>query len=56
MVRGFPFRFYPTPEQERHLARVFGHIRFVYNTILSKRKREGMTYGQANARENAKND
>src|SRR5271169_42831 len=49
MIRGFKYRFYPTPEQEQHLARVFGHVRFVYNGILSKRKIERMTYGQASA-------
>jgi len=38
------YRFYPTPEQEHHLARVFGHVRFVYIGILSKRKIERMTY------------
>lgn len=49
MIRGFKYRFYPTPEQEQHLARVFGHVRFVYNGILSKRNIERMTYGQASA-------
>jgi putative transposase len=38
VIRGFKYCFYPTPEQEQHLARVFGHVRFLYNGILSKRK------------------
>jgi putative transposase len=49
VIRGFKYRFYPTPEQEQHLARVFGHVRFVYNGILFKRKIERMTYTQASA-------
>src|SRR5690554_1358906 len=34
------FRFYPTPEQERKLAGVFGCVRFVYNKGLEFRKSE----------------
>ncbi|WP_455230964.1 RNA-guided endonuclease TnpB family protein [Geopseudomonas aromaticivorans] len=35
--RAFKYRFYPTPEQEVLLARTFGCVRFVYNTILAWR-------------------
>ncbi|WP_455230994.1 RNA-guided endonuclease TnpB family protein [Geopseudomonas aromaticivorans] len=35
--RAYRYRFYPTPEQETLLARTFGCVRFVYNTILSWR-------------------
>lgn len=35
--RAFKYRFYPTPEQEVLLARTFGCVRFVYNTILDWR-------------------
>lgn len=38
MQRGFKYRFYPTIEQESQLARVFGHSRFVYNSLLQIRK------------------
>ena len=33
----YKFRFYPTPEQERELARVFGCVRFTYNWALQLR-------------------
>lgn len=36
--RAYRYRFYPTPEQVRHLARTFGCCRFVYNWGLSTRK------------------
>jgi putative transposase len=49
MIRGFKYRFYPTPEQAEHLSKVFGHSRFVYNWMLAKRKVSRMTYGQASA-------
>ena len=49
MIRGFKYRFYPTPEQIEHLSKVFGHSRFVCNWILAKRKLYRMTYGQASA-------
>ena len=49
MIRGFKYRFYPTPEQIEHLSKVFGHSRFVYNWILAKRKIYRMTYGPASA-------
>ena len=32
--KGYKFRLYPTPEQERYLARCFGCSRFVYNHFL----------------------
>lgn len=35
--RAYRFRFYPTPEQERALARTFGCARFVYNHMLRLR-------------------
>src|SRR6476469_6842987 len=37
MVRGFKYRFYPTPEQERILARTFGCVRYVFNRALNLR-------------------
>jgi putative transposase len=37
MVRGFQFRFYPSPEQKIVLARTFGCARFVYNWALNLR-------------------
>jgi len=49
MTRGFKYRFYPTPEQAKHLSKVFGHSRFVYNWMLAKRKIARMTYGQTSA-------
>jgi len=36
-TRSYKYRFYPTPEQEALLARTFGCVRFVYNTILDWR-------------------
>jgi putative transposase len=33
----YQFRFYPTPDQEQTLARVFGSCRFVYNWALQMR-------------------
>ncbi|WP_455231754.1 RNA-guided endonuclease InsQ/TnpB family protein [Geopseudomonas aromaticivorans] len=35
--RAYRYRFYPTPEQEILLARTFGCVRSVYNTILAWR-------------------
>ncbi len=35
--RAFKYRFYPTPEQEILLARLFGFVRSVYNTVLAWR-------------------
>lgn len=35
--RAYRFRFYPTPEQERILARTFGCARFAYNHMLRLR-------------------
>lgn len=32
--KGYKFRLYPTPEQEKYLARCFGCSRFVYNHFL----------------------
>jgi putative transposase len=50
MVRGFQYRFYPTPEQKITLARTFGCARFVYNWALDLRskawteRQESVTY------------
>jgi putative transposase len=35
--RAYQYRFYPTPEQARLLARTFGCVRFVYNAVLRYR-------------------
>ncbi|MFE0152503.1 RNA-guided endonuclease InsQ/TnpB family protein [Nonomuraea sp. NPDC059007] len=37
--RAYKYRFYPTPEQARELARMFGCIRLVYNKALDERTR-----------------
>lgn len=37
MVRGFQYRFYPTKEQEKQLARTFGCARYIYNWGLKLR-------------------
>lgn len=37
MIRGFKYRFCPTPEQELSLARTFGSVRYVYNWALHLR-------------------
>ena len=39
MVRGFEYRFYPTPEQKISLAKTFGCARYVYNYALNLRSR-----------------
>lgn len=36
--RAYKYRFYPTDEQRKHLARTFGCVRFIYNWGLSTRK------------------
>ncbi|GAA4066763.1 hypothetical protein GCM10022214_21540 [Actinomadura miaoliensis] len=35
--RAYKYRFYPTPEQARVLARTFGCVRLVYNKALQER-------------------
>ncbi|VUS22084.1 RNA-guided endonuclease InsQ/TnpB family protein [Klebsiella spallanzanii] len=56
MKRAYKFRFYPTAEQAELLARTFGCVRFVYNSILRWRtdayneRQEKMGYAQASAR------
>ena len=35
--RAYRFRFYPDPQQEKLLARTFGCVRFVYNSLLRYR-------------------
>jgi putative transposase len=37
MKQRWTFRMYPTPEQEQHLARTFGCVRFVWNWALRMR-------------------
>ena len=37
MISRWTFRCYPTPEQEQHLARTFGCVRFVWNWALRAR-------------------
>jgi len=55
MVRGFQYRFYPTPEQRTALAKTFGCVRYVYNWGHNRRstawleRHEGTTYGQTSA-------
>lgn len=54
--RAYKYRFYPTPEQEQLLARTFGCVRFVYNSVLRYRTdafyehQEKVGYLQANAK------
>lgn len=53
--RAYKYRFYPTPEQEQLLARTFGCVRFVYNSVLRYRtdafyeRQEKIGYLAANA-------
>lgn len=53
--RAYKYRFTPTPEQEQLLARTFGCVRFVYNSVLRYRtdafceRREKIGYVAANA-------
>ncbi|MDX1266135.1 MAG: transposase [Oceanisphaera sp.] len=55
MKRAYKYRFYPTPEQTELLARTFGCVRFVYNSVLRWRtdafyqRQEKTGYAQANA-------
>jgi len=55
MVRGFQYRFYPTPEQKIALAKTFGCVRYAYNWGLSRRstawreRKERTNYGQTSA-------
>lgn len=37
MLRAFRYRIYPTIEQQKELAKVFGSVRFVYNLALETR-------------------
>ena len=39
MVRGFHYRFYPSPKQQIALAKAFGCARFVYNWALHLRSK-----------------
>ena len=56
MVRGFSYRFYPTPEQEILLAQTFGCVRYVYNWALNMRtqawyeSQERINYAQTSSR------
>ena len=49
--RAYKYRFYPTEEQRQLLARTFGSVRFVYNTILRWRtdayREDGQSIGYA---------
>lgn len=53
--RAYRYRFYPTPEQAEMLARTFGCVRFVYNTVLRYRtdafyeRKEKIGYPEASA-------
>jgi putative transposase len=55
MVRGFKYRFYPTPEQKIALAKTFGCVRYAYNWGLNRRstawreRQERTNYGQTSA-------
>jgi putative transposase len=55
VVRGFKYRFYPTPEQAVALSRTFGSVRFVYNWALNLRtqawygRRERVNYARTSA-------
>jgi putative transposase len=40
VLRGFRYRFYPTPEQENLLRRTLGCCRLVYNKALADRRRD----------------
>ncbi|MDV7209619.1 RNA-guided endonuclease InsQ/TnpB family protein [Azotobacter beijerinckii] len=54
--RAYKYRFYPTPEQAELLARTFGCMRFVYNSVLRWRtdaffkEQKKVGYTQASAR------
>lgn len=37
--KAFSFRLYPTPEQERYLARVVGSCRYIYNALVREHER-----------------
>ena len=45
MKARWTFRCYPTPEQEQHLARTFGCVRYVWNWALALRT-DGFRQGQ----------
>ena len=45
MLRGFRYRFYPTPEQETLLRRTLGCVRLIYNKALHERS-EAWTTGK----------
>ena len=55
LIRGFKYRFYPTPEQKTTLARTFGSSRYVYNWALNLRTKawyenqERVTYAETSA-------
>jgi putative transposase len=55
MVRGFNYRFYPSPEQKIALSRTFGCARYVYNWALNlrstawKERRQRISYGASSA-------
>src|SRR6478752_7714682 len=45
--RAFTYRFYPTPEQAKQLARTFGCARLVYNKALEERSRAHTLHGRS---------
>ena len=55
-IRGFQYRFYPTPEQKIALAKTFGCARYVYNWALDLRsmawseRQERINYAATSAR------
>lgn len=44
--RGYVFRLYPTPEQERAFERHFGCVRYVWNYFLEQRQRHYQATGK----------
>ena len=40
--KAYKYRFYPTEDQTRELARTFGCVRYVYNWALSLRTEAGL--------------
>ncbi len=55
VLRGFHYRFYPSPEQRIALAKTFGCARYIYNWALDlrstawKERQEHLNYGQTSA-------
>ena len=49
--KGYKYRIYPTPEQEKYLAQVFGCTRYLWNKVLGDTQQEYQDY--LDAREHA---